>query len=354
MRLWRWLLDRAAVAAAYASLFAISDVLAGRSMWAVEAGDNLTHMRSLPDACVDAAVLDPPAGISFMGRAWDADHGGGAQWRAYMAERFREMLRVSKPGAHALVWALPRTAHWTTQALEDAGWEIRDRKTDLVAADVGLQRLVDSLDDERLEALARIIEGQESAVLLHLFGQGFPKSLSVDKALDKAAGAVRAVRAVGGAGTHLIGPTGLNRSEVTESDPATELARIFAGYGTALKPAVEFWIVARKPLVGTVAANAAEHGAGALNIDGCRVGTSGGTTGAGAGPTVSAYGLNGRRGAPIDAGRWPPNLMLEHAPGCRVVGTRSIKTGDGWNTPAGRAYRAQMAVGYATAAAGAS
>jgi site-specific DNA-methyltransferase (adenine-specific) len=102
-------------------------------------GDCLERMAELPDASVDSCVTDPPAGISFMGREWDGDKGGRDAWIAWMQAVAAEVLRVLKPGGHALVWALPRTSHWTATAWENAGFEVRDRVS-------------------------------------HLFGQGFPKS----------------------------------------------------------------------------------------------------------------------------------------------------------------------------------
>jgi len=107
-------------------------------------GDCLDVLRTLPDASVDSVVTDPPAGIAFMGKAWDEDKGGRRQWIAWMAEAMAECLRVLKPGGHALVWALPRTSHWTATALEDAGFEVRD-------------------------------------CLVHVFGSGFPKSHNLAK-----------------------------------------------------------------------------------------------------------------------------------------------------------------------------
>jgi tRNA G10 N-methylase Trm11 len=87
--------------------------------------------RALPlaDCSVDAVVADPPSGISFMGAAFDTFRGGRQAFIAAMTNAFREALRVAKPGAHGLFWALPRTSHWTATALEDAGWEIRDSIT---------------------------------------------------------------------------------------------------------------------------------------------------------------------------------------------------------------------------------
>jgi hypothetical protein len=111
-------------------------------------GDCLDVLRTLEADSIDAIVTDPPGAVSFMGREWDSDRGGRAQWVAWLTERMSEALRVLKPGGHLLVWSLPRTSHWTAWALEDAGLEIRD-------------------------------------CILHLFGSGFPKSLDVSKAIDK-------------------------------------------------------------------------------------------------------------------------------------------------------------------------
>lgn len=107
-------------------------------------GDCLEMLKELPDNSVDSLVTDPPAGISFMGKAWDDDKGGRDQWIAWLSDVMKECSRVLKPGAHALVWAIPRTSHWTTTAVENAGFEIRD-------------------------------------VMTHLFGSGFPKSRDLFK-----------------------------------------------------------------------------------------------------------------------------------------------------------------------------
>lgn len=96
------------------------------SRYRIEHGDCLDLLKREPANSWDAMVTDPPGGIAFMGRAWDKDKGGRKQWIAFMAKRFKAALRVLKPGAHAFVWALPRTSHWTGTALEDAGFEIRD------------------------------------------------------------------------------------------------------------------------------------------------------------------------------------------------------------------------------------
>lgn len=96
-------------------------------MYELYHGDCLDILRTMPTASAESLVSDPPGALSFMGMAWDGDKGGRAQWVAWLAERMREARRVVKPGHYGLVWALPRTSHWTALALEDAGWEIRDR-----------------------------------------------------------------------------------------------------------------------------------------------------------------------------------------------------------------------------------
>lgn len=210
-------------------------------------GECLAVMRAFESDNFDSLVTDPPAGISFMGKDWDT----GASFIPKMTEIYKECLRVLKPGAHGLVWALPRTSHWTATALEQAGFEIRD-------------------------------------VVTHLFGTGFPKSLDISKAIDKAAGA--GVKPQGG-----LCEGGLAESDkmLPVTAPATDAAKQWQGWGTALKPASEHWILIRKPLSEkTVAANVLKHGTGGINIDGCRIGTESTRVGG------------------SHSGRFPSNLIL--------------------------------------------
>ena len=254
-------------------------------------GDCLEVMRTLPDNSVDSIVTDPPAGIAFMGKAWDTDKGGRKQWCAYMEERFAEALRVCKPGAHALVWALPRTSHWTATALEDAGWEIRD-------------------------------------ICVHLFGGGFPKSQNIGKAIDKAAGADREVIGIAVYGDgHIQNSTAdmgyrdannlPDKREITA--PATPEAQQWDGWGTALKPASEHWILCRKPIKGTIAGNVLEWGVGGIHIDACRVETADSLERVqGSNPNTSTRiaSNNGYVSLPQTQGRFPANLLISHAPTC--------------------------------------
>ena len=258
-----------------------------RDMINIKLGDCIEQLKLLENDSVDSLVTDPPAGISFMGKKWDDDKGGRAGWVFWMTEAMEQCLRVLKPGAHGLVWAIPRTSHWTMTALENAGFEVRD-------------------------------------VVTHLFGTGFPKSLNVSKAIDKAAGAEREVL---GVNTSALRPNRVDRGYVeggsgynpdngaTITAPSTDDAKRWQGWGTALKPACEFWVLVRKPCSEkTVAANVLKWGCGALNIDASRIETTDKLQ-----KLHGSFSFSGSGGADttgkkiVDAGlgRFPANLVLD-------------------------------------------
>ena len=238
-------------------------------------GDCLDVLRELPDNSIDSVVTDPPYGLSkepdieevltkwMAGEDYTHRGGGfmGKTWDSFVPgpSIWREVYRVLKPGGHALVFAGTRTQDLMTISLRLAGFEIRD-------------------------------------CIAYLYFSGFPKSLDVSKAFDKRAGVEREVI----------------------SDPATPLAKKWNGWGTALKPAHEPIIMARKPLVGTVAENVERWGTGALNIDGCRLNTlprKTGTKPTSDGPTGTGNTLVGsskNRQAEYDMlnkGRFPANCV---------------------------------------------
>jgi len=198
-------------------------------------GDCRELMREMDADSIDSIVTDPPYGLSFMGKGWDKGVPGVEFWV--------EALRVAKPGAHLLAFGGTRMVHRLAVAIEDAGWEIRDR--------------------------------------IHwVYGSGFPKSHDISKGIDKVAGADREERIVrsfnrnqsswaSGKGNGMYDK---KINVVKVSDPITDAAKRWDGWGTALKPAVEPIIMARKPFKSTVAANVLEHGTGGINIDGCRIG----------------------------------------------------------------------------------
>ena len=90
-------------------------------------GKNPDALKDIESNSVDSIVTDPPAGIAFMGKEWDKDKGGKQHWIEWMTNVAKECIRAMKPGGHALVWAIPRTSHWTGDAWENAGWEVRDK-----------------------------------------------------------------------------------------------------------------------------------------------------------------------------------------------------------------------------------
>ncbi|WP_287353556.1 site-specific DNA-methyltransferase, partial [Mesorhizobium sp.] len=225
-------------------------------------GDCRDVIKAMPDCSIDSVVCDPPyalvsivkrfggpnaapandndvyarASSGFMGKQWDTGE------TAFATEFWAEVLRVLKPGGHVVAFSGTRTYHRMAVAIEDAGFEIRDQ-------------------------------------LAWMYGSGFPKSHDVSKGIDKAAGVERTVVGTETLSNDIRGGALLDAAHGTDR-PAlvrdvtvatSDAARQWQGWGTALKPAWEPICLARKPLIGTVAANVLEHGTGALNIDGCRV-----------------------------------------------------------------------------------
>ena len=252
-------------------------------------GEALEVLKSFPSNCLDAAVLDPPAGIDFMQKKFDSNRGGRDNWIAWLAQIMREVYRVLKPGSHAFVWSLPRTSHWTGMALEYAGFELRDCCYHLYAQDAQVQVFLDSLTQNQQDALGRILANQEDSMFLHLFGSGFPKSHNLSKAIDRYFKIEREVvgmkawtnpkmeagHGVSGlkwAGSY-AGEYEGERVQATITAPATPESKTWDGWGSALKPAVEAWWLVRKPLSEKgIAQNVLKWGTGAINIDGARIG----------------------------------------------------------------------------------
>lgn len=301
-------------------------------------GDNMDVLPTLPADSIDSMVTDPPAGIAFMGKAWDSHSGYEARteagqaiydalktfqkamqrtnimrlsfedWAigfvAFTTDWSTEAYRVLKPGAHALVWALPRTSDLTELGLRAAGFEIRD-------------------------------------VVTHLFGSGFPKSLDVSKAIDEFLGTERPVVGEKEQRNPYIGSDGLQFRDAPDytgqteaiTAPGSDEAARFDGWGTALKPSSEHWILCRKPLgEDTVATNVLKHGTGAINIDDCRTRLNGEEPPKGSGKRDSWREKEGRtdrqewNGGNVTStdGRWPSNLVLTHHADCKRAGPKTV------------------------------
>jgi len=227
---------------------------------------------------IDSIVTDPPYELGFMGKSWDSTG------IANDVELWKEVLRVLKPGGHLLSFGGSRTYHRMAVAIEDAGFEIRDQ-------------------------------------IMWVYGSGFPKSLNIDKAIDKAAGVEREVLGVKRMQPDIRGNNYAQGKRDYAGDtvpqyitePATAAAKQWQGWGTALKPAHEPIVLARKPVEGTVANNVLTYGVGGINIDGTRVGSEGGTTGSEYIPNdtpIYGKGLgNSGEVVQLNTGRFPANFI---------------------------------------------
>lgn len=300
-------------------------------------GDCREHLKSIPDDSIDSVCTDPPSGIAFMGENWDhfkpseeeEEVEGRAELLAFqnfLVEVFKEVYRVMKPGAHGLVWSLPRTSHHTAMALERCGFEIRDK-------------------------------------ISHLQSQGYRKGQDVGKAIDKAKG-IKRTKVIGvkpgheefagrktkghltGFSSENSGLGGFDRPWMHDEEaqeryhlqfaPESTEAERWEGWHTGLKPAVEEWILIRKPLSGkTIVENLLKYGVGALNIDASRVYTdwnepdrpdSWKRSGHTAKPEAEKIAAPPGQGIVCHPkGRWPANVILSHSASCVRVGTKVIK-----------------------------
>ncbi len=319
-------------------------------------GDCREVMATLDAESVDAIVCDPPYGLSFMGKGWDHGVPGVEFWT--------EAVRVAKPGAHLLAFGGTRTYHRLACAIEDAGWEIRDcvmwvygsgfpkshdvskaidkcngqpsrlhkftawmRATGLTA------RQLDQITDTNMGGHYLTAASQPAIPTAALWELIRPYCGDVPAWVDELVQRIEAEREVTGAHVEWTDRTNYaltSKDGLRRDIPATPEAQQWSGWGTALKPAWEPIIVARKPLVGTVAENVLTHGTGAINVDGCRVGTDGARSNGGNGKrstaTLGDYGPTPR--VDYGCGRWPANLI--HDGSDEVVGLFPVtKSGGG-------------------------
>ena len=190
-------------------------------------GDNIQVLQTLPDNSVDSVVTDPPYGLKFMGKQWDYD--------VPSIELWKECYRILKPGGYLLSFGSSRTYHRMAVKVEDAGFEIRDQ-------------------------------------IMWVYGSGFPKSHNVGLSVDKLLGHTdRGHRIATASRTHPDGTFEPNGEKLLPYETKSEEAKPFEGFGTALKPAHEPIVMARKPFSSTVAKNVLKWNTGGINIDDCRI-----------------------------------------------------------------------------------
>jgi site-specific DNA-methyltransferase (adenine-specific) len=257
-------------------------------------GDSMAQLAEFPDDSIDAVVTDPPyemtkatQGRGFMGQKWDAT--GIAHDPAFWAQ----VLRVMKPGAHLVAFGAPRTYHRLACAVEDVGFEIRD-------------------------SLHWIRPG------------GFPKSQNVALMMDKTDG----LQGHRGARFNMAGNDTLNGEQlpqpravtVEEYEPKGEDAKRWKGWGSALGPAHEPIVLARKPLIGSLVENIRAWGVGGLYIDGTKIGNEkrvnprAGNKKGGNSLNMALFGMPKDAPARETEGRWPKNTIFEHDDECTADG----------------------------------
>lgn len=337
----------------------------------VHHGDCLDVLAELPDASVDAVATDPPYSLSFMSRSWD-HYATPAEFQRWCEQWARECLRIVKPGGHLLSFGGSRTWHRLAAGIEDAGFEIRDSIAWLYGSgfpkSLDVSKAIDKrrddeedvrrvcrwlrarIDDHPSESIRTIAErfGFHARMVEHWAARDTDSQptlptltqwdrlrdlLAFDDELDAEVyrlnlrkgepGEAWADRPIVGTVDEWADRTNYaltSRDGLRRGESTNPIAQQWEGWGTALKPAFEPIVVARKPLAGTVAANVLEHGTGALNIDACRIGDAGGAR---RGPAdigahgrtnnVLGPGLDLANAAPrIDGlGRWPANVVLD-------------------------------------------
>jgi len=270
-------------------------------------GDCLEEMKKLPDRSIDAIVTDPPYELAFMGKKWDASG------IAYNVDMWGECLRVLKPGGHLLAFGGSRTYHRMACAIEDSSFEIRDS--------------------------------------IHwVYGSGFPKSLDISKALDKAANAKREVISVAKRSNAKGSITNYSNWERPEeydiTAPATPAAKQWSGWGSALKPAHEPIVLARKPLDGcTIAENVLRWGCGGLNIDATRISTTESTERPNGIGMEHAY-IKENVGGGSANGRFPSNLIHDGSPDVLAEFAKAGTTKSGAMKKEVPAYEGESTTGF--------
>jgi len=323
----------------------------------IHQGDCLEVLKGLPDNSVDSVVTDPPYGLSFMGKKWDYDVPKVDVWK--------EVLRVLKPGGHLLSFAGTRTYHRMAVNVEDAGFEIRDMISWLYGSglpkSLSIGKQIDKVSKRvnMFEPFAQYLKGQrlklnipQNQISKHFpsktggltgcvsnweLGMNVPtkeqwiilkRELNLNSKFDDLINRVETERMVIGNkpwDTPVNGflPDGMDKSErkqLVDTAPSSPEAKEWEGWGTALKPACEPIVVARKPLSEKIVAlNVLKWGTGGINIDACRIGGSMGKDGALSKPRRTDNTKFGKSNETINPqspfGRFPANIIFDEIAG---------------------------------------
>lgn len=241
--------------------------------------DSLEHLKTLDDNIFDSCVTDPPYELGFMGKIWDSTG------IAFQKDFWKEVYRTLKPGAHLLAFSASRNYHRMAVAIEDAGFEIRDQ-------------------------------------IMWIYGSGFPKNLNLGKAIDERNGVQGKVIGTRKVTSSDIGQkSGWNHLNTDRGDyQYREIMNEYKGWGTALKPAHEPIVLARKTLSeNTVIDNVIKHKTGGINIDASRIkltenddprlGGNGSWSTKKSKEGVFKMGYEGKRVSSSEHGRFPANII---------------------------------------------
>jgi DNA modification methylase len=302
-------------------------------------GDCLEQMKTLEDNSVDAIVSDPPYGISFMSKKWDYDVPSVEVWK--------EAMRVLKPGGHALIACGTRTQHRMVCNIEDAGFEIRDVVSWIYGSgfpkSLNISKAIDKRGGHNVSWFGDWLRKwrQDNSITQKEIAKLFPSktgnltgcvanwelglNLPTCEQFNTIIQAFNLpFKDIYEAEREVVGSKTTNKTvyqaigeqntsgEIDITAPATDEAKQWDGWGTALKPACEFFTLCRKPLSEkTVAANVLKWGTGGINIDGCRVETNGEVpTGSGNGSKGESWNsFSGNGGNSTTQGRFPANLI---------------------------------------------
>lgn len=354
-------------------------------------GDCLDVLKTLPDNCIASIVTDPPAGINFMGKDWD-DHGDIINFQNFICGVFTEAIRVLKPGGHALVWALPRTSHHTTMGLERAGFEIRDIVSHHFGSgfpkSMDISKAIDQQGSryeffEQVREMLNVALKQSgrsikqinemmgfatsgSGMAEHWFANITQQTLPTKEQWFKLKGILHFPDSFDGVFSRCISPnerpiigkgkgagtkgnTFPLKSEYDITTSVSPEAKQWEGWGTALKPSCEFWILCRKPLAEkSIAENVLKYGTGGINIDESRVGYSDNNkpipqlaqgktdiktdNGMYGGNSYNESKTKSTIGGTLD-GRFPAHLVLSHSPDCKKIGKKQVKSDGHWIAP---------------------